>query len=39
MGLVWFSEQTTIISFNKINKLIFEMETCCVFFEVRTESF
>jgi hypothetical protein len=35
--LVWFSEQTAIISLNSINQLIFVMETCCIFFEAGPE--
>jgi hypothetical protein len=35
VGFVWFSGKTTIISVNNINKLMFVMEDCCVFFEVR----
>jgi hypothetical protein len=37
MGFVWFSRQTRIISLNSINKLIFAMETCYIFFLARTE--
>jgi hypothetical protein len=37
MGFVWFSEQTSIISLNSINQLIFVMVKCGVLFEVRTE--
>jgi hypothetical protein len=37
MGLVWFSEQTEIISLSSVNQLIFVMETCFVLFAVRTE--
>jgi hypothetical protein len=37
MGLVWFSEQTAVISLDRINKLMFVMEKRCVFFEIGTE--
>jgi hypothetical protein len=37
MGFVWFSELTAIISLHSVNQFIVLMETCCVFFEVRTE--
>jgi hypothetical protein len=37
MGLLSFSFQTAIISFNSINQLIFLMVKHCVFFEVRAE--
>jgi hypothetical protein len=37
MGLVCFSVQAEIISLNSVNKLIFVMVKCCVFFAVRTE--
>jgi hypothetical protein len=33
----WFSEQTAIISLNRIHKLIFVMVKCSVFFAVQTE--
>jgi hypothetical protein len=37
IGSVWFSLQTSIISLNSVNQLIFVMVKCCVFFAVRTE--
>jgi hypothetical protein len=37
MGFVLLSEQTAIISVNSINRFIFVMETCYVFFEVGTK--
>jgi hypothetical protein len=37
MGFVWFSVYTAIISSNGINKFIFVMVKCSVFFAVRTE--
>jgi hypothetical protein len=38
MGSKWFAVKTAITSPNSINRLIFVMLHCCVFFEVRTES-
>jgi D-alanyl-lipoteichoic acid acyltransferase DltB (MBOAT superfamily) len=37
MGFVWFSQETAIISLNRINQLIFVMVEFCVFFAVRAE--
>jgi hypothetical protein len=37
MDFVWFLEQTAIIFLKSVNKLIFEMVKCCVFFAARTE--
>jgi hypothetical protein len=37
MGFVLLSEYTAIIFINSFNRLIFEMETHCVFFEIGTE--
>jgi ABC-type multidrug transport system permease subunit len=37
MDSIWFLVQTTIISSNSINQLIFVMVKCGVLFEVRTE--
>jgi hypothetical protein len=39
MCFVWFSEQTTIISLNNTEQLIFVMDKYCVFFEVGTGCF
>jgi hypothetical protein len=36
-GSITFSVQTTVISLNSINGLIFEMAKCCVPFEVCTK--
>jgi hypothetical protein len=36
-GLIWFSASTAIISLNTINQLIFVMEKCGVFCELRKE--
>jgi hypothetical protein len=37
MGFVWVSMWTAIISLNRVNKLIFVMVKCGVFFEVWTQ--
>jgi hypothetical protein len=39
MSFVWLPQQTSIISLDSINKLIFVMVKCGVLFEVRTELF